>query len=59
MDASDAGGFYVDRWLGAPGPERLPDGAGRRHESGAGQVAEIETLSARLLIDEVCLGFRP
>jgi len=39
--------------------ERAPDGAWRRRESGVGQSAEIEALSARLLVDEVYLGFRP
>jgi Uma2 family endonuclease len=35
------------------------DGAWRRREFGAGQAAEIEALPARLLVDEVYLGFRP
>jgi Uma2 family endonuclease len=39
--------------------ERTSDGAWGRHEFGAGQAAEIEALPARLLVDEVYLGFRP
>jgi Uma2 family endonuclease len=39
--------------------ERAEDGAWRRREFGPGQVAEIEALPARLLVDEVSLGFRP
>lgn len=31
----------------------------RHREFGAGQAAEIEALSARLLVDEVYLGFKP
>jgi hypothetical protein len=41
------------------GRERDSRGAWRRREFEAGQAAEIEALPARLLVDEVYLGFRP
>jgi hypothetical protein len=44
MLPSDAAAFY---------------GAWRRREFGAGETAEIEALPARLLVDEIYLGFRP
>jgi hypothetical protein len=37
--------------------ERTSDGAWRRREFVAGQAAEIEALPARLLVDEIYLGF--
>ena len=37
--------------------ERTADGAWRRREFVAGQAAEIESLPARLLVDEIYLGF--
>ena len=43
----------IDVW------ERAEGGAWRRREFGAGQVAEIEALPARLAVDEVYQGFRP
>ncbi len=39
--------------------ERTSDGAWSRREFATGQAAEIEALPARLLIDEVYLGFQP
>ncbi len=37
--------------------ERTSDGAWRRREFSAGQTAEIEALPARLVVDEIYLGF--
>jgi len=39
--------------------ERTSDATWRRGEFGAGQTAPVETLPARLVVDEVYLGFRP
>jgi hypothetical protein len=39
--------------------ERTPEGAWRRGDFGAGQTAVIEAPSARPVVDEVYLGFRP
>jgi Uma2 family endonuclease len=39
--------------------ERTSDGTWGRREFGTGQAAEIQALPARLLVDEICLGFRP
>ncbi len=39
--------------------ERTPEGAWRRGEYGPGQAAVIEALPARLVVDEVYLGFKP
>jgi Uma2 family endonuclease len=39
--------------------ERASDGAWGRQESGPGQVAEIQALPARLLVDEIYHGFGP
>ncbi len=39
--------------------ERTAEGAWRRGESRIGQTAVIEALPARLVVDEVYLGFRP
>jgi Uma2 family endonuclease len=39
--------------------ERTPDGTWSRRSFGTGQAAEIETLPARLPVDEIYLGFQP
>jgi Uma2 family endonuclease len=39
--------------------ERRPDGGWGRREFGAGQVAEIEALPARLVVDEIYASVRP